>query len=151
LPKRPLKLKIHLIKSYNLAFYTKVEQLFFFICLCIMLIFKSPRVHWRACVVNTFHSCFNLSDHWSVNLNAVLVMAFFLWWVKLFLNTNNRKFLLRTLCWSSYEDEVLYQHFTWKKLRVRSSVVYSVSVSCCNNQTNQNSDNWFRCTEQTYK
>jgi hypothetical protein len=31
--------------------------------LCIMFIFKSPRVHLRECVVNTFHSCFTLSDH----------------------------------------------------------------------------------------
>jgi hypothetical protein len=31
LPNRAQKLKIHLIKSYNLAFYTKVEQMFFFI------------------------------------------------------------------------------------------------------------------------
>ena len=52
---------------------------------------------------------------------------------KYLVGLNYRIFLFRTLCWSSYEDEVLYQHFTWRKLRVRSSVVYSVSVSCCNN------------------
>jgi hypothetical protein len=44
------------------------------LCLCIMSIFKSP----RGCVVNTFHSCFHLSDHWSVSLNAALVMASFM-------------------------------------------------------------------------
>ena len=37
----------------------------------------------------------------------------------------------------SYEDEVLYQHFTWKKLLVRSSVVYYVSVSCCNDDNSE--------------
>jgi hypothetical protein len=40
---------------------------------------------------------------------------YILW--KYLVGLNNRKFLLRTLCWSSYEDDVLYQHFTWKKLR----------------------------------
>ena len=34
---------------------------------------------------------------------------------------NNRKFLFRTWCWSSYEDEVLYQHYYEEKQTVWSS------------------------------
>ena len=35
---------------------------------------------------------------------------------KYLVGLNNRIFLFRDLSWSSYKDEVLFQHFTWEKL-----------------------------------